>query len=86
MCERKLVAKVSVTNNLHQRKIVHGNQALMVSEMCNYYWYTASWKLAQKVTTIILSHHMTYCSFIEHKLKVPTRCDRFVFKVHVPST
>ena len=28
MCERKLIAKVSMTNNLCQRKIVHGNKAL----------------------------------------------------------
>ena len=28
MCERKLIAKVSVTSNLRQRKIVCGNQAL----------------------------------------------------------
>ena len=28
MCERKLIAKVSVTNNLRQRNIVRGNQAL----------------------------------------------------------
>ena len=27
LCERKLISKVSVTNNLHQRKIVRGNQA-----------------------------------------------------------
>ena len=27
VCERKLIAKVSVTNNLRQRKIVRGNQS-----------------------------------------------------------
>ena len=30
MCERNLIAKVSVTNNLWQRKIVRGNEALNI--------------------------------------------------------